>query len=80
MPGEKKQLLVRAATTLGTIWVNALIAEHFKAVLKNEKAITVSNTWLSINFPSCLDSIPGKVERGREQDPNRSVFVQGRKC
>ena len=34
MPGEKKTLLVRAATTLGTIWINTHMDNLFKAFLR----------------------------------------------
>ncbi|CAD5208918.1 unnamed protein product [Bursaphelenchus xylophilus] len=39
--GEKKQLLVRAATTLGTIWVNTAVNNHVKSFKMNEKRIKV---------------------------------------
>lgn len=42
LPGDKHmQLVVRAANTLGNILINTLVAEHFKAFLKGEKAMTV---------------------------------------
>jgi hypothetical protein len=44
MSGEDQKnnkLLIRAANTLGTIWVNTYIAEHFKAFLKADKAMTI---------------------------------------
>lgn len=40
--GEKKrQLLVRAATTLGTIWVNTVVNKQMKAFKMNDKQIKV---------------------------------------
>lgn len=44
MPSDDQRdnkLLIRAANTLGTIWVNTYIAEHFKAFLKGDKAMTI---------------------------------------
>ncbi|KAI6184892.1 hypothetical protein M3Y97_00645600 [Aphelenchoides bicaudatus] len=42
LPGDNnKRFLVRAANTLGSIWINTHIAEHFKAFLKGDKALTV---------------------------------------
>lgn len=42
LPGDSnKRLVVRGANTLGTIWINTHVAEHFKACLKSEKAMTV---------------------------------------
>ncbi|CAD5206185.1 unnamed protein product [Bursaphelenchus okinawaensis] len=47
--GDKNQLLVRAATTLGTIWINTMLNAHVKAFKMNEKKIKV-------RFPNkCVD-------------------------
>ncbi|KAI6209220.1 hypothetical protein M3Y96_00198300 [Aphelenchoides besseyi] len=54
MPGEpKKHLLVRAATTLGTIWINTLINDQFKAFKRmapNNKPV------ITIRFPATVEN------------------------
>ena len=37
----KKTFIVRAATTVGTIWINTLINNHFKSFVMTEKKLKV---------------------------------------
>lgn len=55
---EKKTFIVRAATTVGTIWINTLINNHFKSFVMTEKK-------LKIRFPTTVKvkkTVDGKEE------------------
>lgn len=82
---RKKTLIVRAATTLGNIWINTLINNHFKAFTMAEKKLKVcqldnivleylaSFYCFKIRFPTTVKT---KVKEGGDEVEKESIKIQ----